>query len=235
MALLDEHGRVLVEIAGLRVMAARSASLLRSLEPNLDDWLYQVRWRPPAVTAGAAPAPDTGRWLILSDAAGLGASVAQRLTERGTSWRLVRRDQLDLDSTQAMMDVLTADQAAAIPGHAIVCLWALDDAPAGDPLESAGTHCGEILRLVQALAQLPEPPRLWLVTRRAQAVLPHEPKVDAGQALRWGLGRTMAIELPDLWGGLIDLDDDQLAAAEALANWVGRSSEDQLALRGGQC
>ncbi len=48
--------------------------------------------------------------------------------------------------------------------------------------------------------------RLWIVTRGAQPV-------DAGATLEgalaaplWGFGRTLAVEAPSLWGGMVDLD-----------------------------
>ena len=57
------------------------------------------------------------------------------------------------------------------------------------------------------------------------------------QAPLWGLGRTLAVEHAEVWGGLIDLDpsDAPRAAAERLWQALANPSrEDQLALRDGQ-
>src|SRR5205085_9220543 len=98
--------------------------------------------------------------------------------------------------------------------------------------------CSSVLRLVQEIvrARGNESPRLWLVTSGAQPVVP---SIDlaVAQAPLWGLGRTIALEHPTLWGGLIDLDPGAPAhkAAKLLAVEVhSPDSADQLAFRQGQ-
>ena len=237
LVVLDEVGRVLVEIAGLSVMPARRASLLRPREANLADWLYEVRWRRQPISSSSQPAPDSGSWLILADAAGVGEALRQVLTAQGIACRLIRRDQLDPGRPEGLGELLATVAREATPCRAVVFLWELDATIEEEFTVLKGSSCSDALRLTQALAQLGwrDAPRLWLVTRRAQAVLPDEPRIAAEQALLWGLGRTIARELPDLWGGLIDVDDDAQAAAALIAKIVGSTREDQLALRGGEC
>ena len=81
----------------------------------------------------------------------------------------------------------------------------------------------------------PEPPRVWLVTRGAQAVGDHPTPVSLAQSPIWGLARAIAAELPGVACTRIDLDPeneprtpDQLA--EELCWGQG---EDQVAYRGG--
>ena len=64
-----------------------------------------------------------------------------------------------------------------------------------------------VIFLVQALVALPwrDLPRLWLVTRGAQAV-GTTPRVSPAQAPLLGLGRTIAMEHPALRCTRIDLD-----------------------------
>ena len=93
------------------------------------------------------------------------------------------------------------------------------------------------LALLRNLAQQPgEVPALWLVTRGAHTVeLLAAPAPNAEQAALWGLGRTLALELPRLWGGLIDIPESGLdnALARSLALGIaGTHGEEQLALRG---
>ena len=56
------------------------------------------------------------------------------------------------------------------------------------------------------------------------------------QAPLWGLGRTVALEHSELWGGLIDLDPSSPEAmAEALSSQLtATDTEDQVAFREGQ-
>ncbi|UCH94440.1 MAG: KR domain-containing protein, partial [Candidatus Aminicenantes bacterium] len=132
------------------------------------------------------------------------------------------------------------------PGYAgIVHLWGADAAPAGETtaasLEKAQTlGCASILYLVQELAVsgLQVFPGLWLVTRGVQPVEEsHGPLAVAGSPV-WGFGRVIAVEHPELWGGMVDLDPKEskekcsLHLLECIKN---SGSEDQLAFRKGEC
>ena len=75
MRLLDETGKVAVEIVGLRFDSIGRTT-------NVDDWLYEFQWRlkePPAVSAPA----DSGTWLIFADSGGVGEKLAAQIKNRG--------------------------------------------------------------------------------------------------------------------------------------------------------
>src|SRR5439155_21711480 len=79
-----------------------------------------------------------------------------------------------------------------------------------------------------------EPPRLWLVTRGAQATGDRSLPISLAQAPVWGVARVIAAELPALACTCVDLDPedgqnapDQLAEEVCLGN-----GEDQIAYRG---
>ena len=57
-----------------------------------------------------------------------------------------------------------------------------------------------------------------------------------GQAPVWGLGRAVALECPEIWGGLIDLAPEAEAkeAEQLLAELREPDQEDQIAWRAGQ-
>ena len=76
--------------------------------------------------------------------------------------------------------------------------------------------------------------RVWLVTAGAQAVLTEDRISHPEAAVFWGLGRSIAAELPRHWGGLIDLDErfSPAEAATALAETLLHGpADEQLALR----
>ena len=57
--LLDDDGQVLGEVKGVHLKRAKREALLRLSEKQLDDWLYEVQWRPQPRTGPASfiPAP----------------------------------------------------------------------------------------------------------------------------------------------------------------------------------
>jgi hypothetical protein len=96
-----------------------------------------------------------------------------------------------------------------------------------------------ILRVVQALnrARLRVPPKLWLVSRGAQPVGEKLAPLSALQSPLWGLGRTIAMESADFWGGMVDLDPADVptaAAALLLSQLAAQNGEDQTAFREGR-
>ena len=82
-------------------------------------------------------------------------------------------------------------------------------------LDAAQTlGCGSVLLLVQELARTESPdlPRLWLITRGAQAAGEEPSPLSVAQSPLWGLGRVIAQEHPTFWGGLVDLEPGGIAA-----------------------
>jgi NAD(P)-dependent dehydrogenase (short-subunit alcohol dehydrogenase family)/acyl carrier protein len=94
-------------------------------------------------------------------------------------------------------------------------------------------HVIQTLAVIQALGDEGIGAPLWALTRGAVSVGAPEPVRDAGQAPVWGLGRVVALEHPDRWGGLIDLPETpSVSVLERLAAVLADpAGEDQLALR----
>ncbi|MDM8520556.1 SDR family NAD(P)-dependent oxidoreductase [Anaerolineales bacterium HSG6] len=108
--------------------------------------------------------------------------------------------------------------------------------------------CMQLIRLTQALikADFSTPPKLWLITRGVIACAGSEVTlVGLAQAPLWGMGKVIALEQPELWGGVIDLLPTTPQEARAnLANeaamlWdeitnLAKPAESYIALREGK-
>ena len=96
----------------------------------------------------------------------------------------------------------------------IVHLWSLDSAEA-DQLDAYELDratllgCESLMHLIQQGQQVGwTNPAFWIVTRGANSVGTVRNVPGIAQSPLWGLGRVIAEELPQLWGGLIDVDPD---------------------------
>jgi acyl transferase domain-containing protein len=189
-----------------------------------------------------------GTWIVFTDDGGIGERLALALEDAGdravrvTRGPVFRRDAGDrytiaLGDAGAVERVL--DEAKGELCHGIVHLWALD----GGRLTTAESEmttalelgCESVLHLVQAaLKSSPSsPPRLWVATRGAQPV-DGRGVLAPGHATIWGLGRSVALEHPELHCVRVDLDPDPAdGAVEALLDVLRESTEDQVAYRGG--
>ncbi|NGO72500.1 beta-ketoacyl reductase, partial [Streptomyces boncukensis] len=90
----------------------------------------------------------------------------------------------------------------------------------------------DTLAVVQGLGDAGVDAPLWVLTRGAVSVGRSDRLEDPDLAAVWGLGRVAALELPQRWGGLIDLPAElDTRATECLVGILAGGGEDQVAVR----
>ncbi|MFO1432613.1 MAG: amino acid adenylation domain-containing protein [Candidatus Competibacteraceae bacterium] len=196
-----------------------------------------------------------GHWLILADA---GEQFGKRLADwlharnapctlafAGAAFRAVSHDTFELDPAsptdfQRLLRTLPAVDS-------IVHCWSLDGQESdaspvcSETLRQAMLNsCGSTLHLVQTLLkEYAVAPRLWLVTRGAQAV-DGQSVNQVMQAPLWGLGKSITLEHPQLHCVCLDLDPQATAeevhtvGAEMFSSLPPERLEDQVGFRN-QC
>ncbi len=231
------------------IEGVRSEPVKTAPRDPLDDCVYEVQWQRKE-RAAPAGAPQRGVWLVFADRGNLGRNLVARLAARGqTAVRVIsgRRfarvepDLYEIDPARAEDYVALLREAFGKdrPCRGVVHLPSLNATPweqaTAEALESEQkTVFSSALRAVQAILRTTwrDKPRLWLVTRGAQAV-DREPVTGVAQATLWGLGRTIALEHPELDCTLVDLDQGRGAegANELLEEISAPDADTQIALR----
>jgi len=246
LALWDAEGRPVVAVDGLRLQR-----LDQSAARPTDECLYELRWEPVERVPLPSPRLD-GTWLVFADRMGVGAALAGRLRAAGARCRLVCPTLGDIEAgpeTYGLDPARPGDlerlfRDAAGPGEpplqSVVHLWGLDAIADEGPrsLEWGQQGAASVVGAIQAAARAAgSAPRFWLVTQGAQRPTTNATASGFAQASIWGIGRVLAEEHPELWGGLIDLDPGlpaEAAAEQLLADLTSAPEEDQIALYGGQ-
>ena len=193
-----------------------AATVASAVDPQAPgSWLYQTQWRPQPAPAGQLPRNMAGHWIILADSGGVGRQLAAALEKQEATCDLIFADS---------QPFLEAPLPIPPDCRGLIHLWGLDAAPPAETTAASlqqdqARHCASVLRAVQTLGttRLPVPPRLWIVTRGAQPVRPAGEDVAVAQSPLWGLGKVIALEHPEVWGGLIDLDPAADPAADEAA------------------
>jgi len=106
---------------------------------------------------------------------------------------------------------------------------------ASDDVAAAYQLFNDARRLAVELAGMAVPPKLMFVTRNAQPIAAGD-RANPAHAVLWGLGRTLALEHPEIWGGVIDVDESMPAVLTArhLRNEASaEDGEDQVVYRAG--
>ncbi|QRK07699.1 SDR family NAD(P)-dependent oxidoreductase [Archangium violaceum] len=186
--------------------------------------LYGVEWQPAARTESSSTLAS-GTWLLLCDRGGVGEQLATNIEAQGMACVKVSSG-----DTAALERLWRERFSAGAPCAGVVYLWGLDV----EGMEGAGIReaCAGLASVLRVVEGSPQPGgRLWIVTRSAQGA--GRVKVEPAQAPLWGLGRTVALESPGHWGGLIDLGLED-GAEQLWAELRAAGREDQVALRGGQ-
>ncbi|WP_268257739.1 type I polyketide synthase [Streptomyces parvulus] len=180
-----------------------------------DAWRYRVSWQGLAGDAGGAIG---GRWLVVVPEGVESAGAEAALAGAGA-----RVERLVVDAGNVERGELAARLAAHGDLTGILSLLSLDRTQAA---------VFATVALVQAAADTETGARLWAATREAVAVVPGEGAEDVGAQI-WAFARVAALELPALWGGVIDLpaQPDARAWQRVVAALTGRDGEDQIAVR----
>ena len=217
---------------------------------TIEDWFYQITWKPlPAKRPKTVIEPD--HWLIFADTTGVGEKLAQQLQQQGCECSLVyregdRRTEPDTyrvnpaepEEFEGLIEAIA--QNSKLPLQRVIHLWSLD-APTSEDLTTTSLEqaqlwgCGAVLHLVKALIKTKNSPKLWSVTKGTRSVQSQTESVSVAVSPLWGMGKVIALEHPQLWGGTIDLDSQSPElATETLLELLADSdrSEDHLALRG---
>jgi acyl transferase domain-containing protein/SAM-dependent methyltransferase len=193
------------------------------------------------------PEGNAQHWLLFGDARGLGKELSDLLWSDGIACTLVSPgvefsclDEKTFELNPARSEdyhQLVKTLSAAGISHCVY-LWAADESALGAPDNSLPDVslrlCESTLYLTQALASasLAEPPRLAIVSRGAVSVSGEALPGLAASPL-WGLGKSIALEHPELRCLCIDLQahgrpDD----ARAIFDELRHPTEDQVASRG---
>ncbi|MEU4205632.1 type I polyketide synthase, partial [Streptomyces sp. NPDC026294] len=213
------------------VLPALASWRRRDLERSLTaDWRYRTTWAPVAE-------PDarvlSGTWLVAvpaeSAVAELAQGCAEALSARGAEVVVVEVPAGSVDRVE--LAALLTDAVGTSVVFGVLSLLALDETPLPDhPVVNAGLAV--TLGLVQALGDAGVEAPLWAATRGAVAAGAQETLTRPVQAQVWGLGRVVALEHPERWGGLVDLPEtlDERAGARLVAVLAG-CGENEVALR----
>ena len=207
LQLIDEDGRLSLDVKGLRLALVGTAKT--GAPGKLRDWLYELSWQEKLRLASS---PTPGAWTIFADKGGFATRLAESMRRRGAVSVVIAGDDDNIEKHLADM----------APG--VVYLRGLDDGE--DP-------CTFPLRLIKQLAANGKEPALWFVTRGTQAAQSGVAALTPAAQL-WGFARVVALEHPEMHGGVIDLDPSGVDDAEQLTNeLLGPDAERQLAFRQG--
>ena len=204
-----------------------------------NDIYHTLEWEP--VEIGSIPRQELQEtWIIFADRAGVGDHIAEQIRGAGLKASCFYAASSTNGATLAEQarDILSRSLPRIRGGVGLVYLWPLEGSAASDDLaEEVLGQCETLLGIAHYLrAEKQAKGRLWLGTNGALAIDGQEPIIGLSSAALWGLGRSMALEFPDRWGGLVDFDHQDSPEDSACRLWgilSRQRAENQVVFRGG--
>ncbi|MFJ9151062.1 type I polyketide synthase [Streptomyces sp. NPDC102270] len=222
----------------LLALSTDQREALNTLVPALTDWRkgrrerstaeklrYTVTWKPLERESVGVPG---GRWLVVVPDGARPDDLLKELAGLGFDHMLLTAGETDRSALAERLTGVLAE--CEVSG--VLSLLALGRRPGTGPQDPTELTMST-LALVQALGDAGVTVPLWCATRGAVNIGIRDTLDAPAQAALWGLGRVVALERPDRWGGLIDLPPSMgpRTAQHLLGVLSGTSDEDQLAIR----
>ena len=225
-----------------RELAARSGDSWRDTGSVIPaEWYCELTWpvrtlpdtktsESDATTSDNGTVPDS-RWLVVADV-GFAAQIGRVLGD-DSRVTVLAPSALENPDGEALKSALAGASHVLYAPHASSVFV---DVEAGYRLfNSARTLALALTVSVAASASVRSAPRLIMLTRNAQPIAQGD-RADPAHAVLWGLGRTLALEHPEIWGGVIDVDASvptELAARYVVDEAHGAEGEDQVVYHAG--
>ena len=191
--------------------------------------------RAPTTTARAG---QQDGWLVLAREGQPSGRFAQRLRAAGLPIRNVA-ESVPVPERGSQGAGAPPTDIVAAPSAPVLHLLALDEATSASDdaaavMERQQRTAGSALEVMRTATASAHPARMVFVTHGAQQT--DRESLDPVGAPIWGLGRTLALEHPEIDAIRVDLDDESDLAAAALARLLARTptGEDELAVRAGK-
>ena len=222
----DEDGTPVSSVQGARLRYLESDRVAQ--QPRIDDWFHRVVWEP--LTAAEAATDSGGAWLLVGGPPTLSGAMADRFGDAGACAAVISAD--ELDAAVAVEDAAESLSLVYLDGLTA-------HAPVSGERAAEATRCAGLLDVLRVASRhaTRRRVRIFVVTRGAQPAAGQVTADGAWQTPLWGIGRTLAVEHADVWGGLVDLDaaaQDADSARDLVAFLTARHADDQVALRDGQ-
>jgi len=249
--LYDEAGKLIAEIQGLRVQVLEGMGQKIPLK-MINNWLYDLEWHALENVEKTKEETSSGSWLVLGDQSGVSTQYEQILEGLGETYFRVelgesltieteaRKATIGLDSDEDFVTLYKAVKEE-MPIKGILHFWNID-LPKNDEittqnvLQSGDSGVYTVLSAIKAaVANEEKAPKLWVMTKGAQALASHEER-EVMQNAVWGTSRLIGNqEYIAQFGAIIDLDP--AAVEESLHQLATQTlrgdDEDQIVFRDG--
>ncbi|MEM1168905.1 MAG: type I polyketide synthase [Cyanobacteria bacterium P01_H01_bin.35] len=243
--LVNNQGKILGEIKGLKVRETTASALLKNLSPNISHWYYQINWQPQPLAESSPSTSPINKWLVFTTE----TQITKALEEKGidlirvtpgTTYQQLTPQHYQINPQHPEEYTQLLQSQPSITGI-IHHQWWNQSLPNQQPTElqtNPEQTCSSLLHLVQAMlkTQRETRPKLCIITSDSQSVFSETEVTNPASVSMWGLGQVISIEHPELKCQRIDYDSQSETTqtlTAVVAEIQSQSLENQIAIRNG--
>lgn len=248
ITVISEDGRVLAEIKNLMGRRTDKPTLLKGLALNINKFLYKVEWEKQQLPV-TTHINIGNKFIIFSDNTGYADIMIKLMNKhdvdiikvvKGTNYKeLSKEDRCSIIeiNPEKKEDYISLFKENS-PFSNMLYFWSMDEkiTPKGDEFESNQKSIFlSLLHIVNSLIDLnlDNTSKLRIIT--SKAILSNiknaaSQSINFHQSTVWGFARTLAVEYPDLFDGIIDIENKQCINNGNLLREIISGSEIQVSL-----
>lgn len=250
--LWNEDKEIIAEAKGVHVKQAPLATFIKT-RGEIFSPFYGMKWQvfDPKANNSDFPVIRSGKWLIFADNHEIALSLTQAFESEAVPYEFLCREkscepQGRFNVTAAWrhadeLESLISERLQQEKYSGIVNLCGINQSIPStlfqEPLvPDMHAGCLTTLPMIRALsnATQSELPKLWLITSGVQGIESDETPVNLIQSPLWGMGKVLALEQPDFFGGLVDLSPDAriIEFTNLMRELIHSDGENFISLRG---
>ena len=248
----DESSQLVASIEGIQLERTDLTTFRRFSHEDIDDWLYELVWRPLNNTGmpDDLSTHEVRDWLIFGPSNGFAKDLAMHIKENGGRSLLVSGgDRFEHVEDHFTINYEHKEHYSELVTHLERPLRGVVFSLDCDSIEVTDSHslrlndqikkaCGSVLYLVQTIINTVESgiPRLYILTRGAHLITKEDKIRSLAAGALWGLGRVIALEHQELSCVIIDRDpaENQDELRTLFGELCFNDGEDQIAYRNNQ-
>jgi acyl transferase domain-containing protein/acyl carrier protein len=168
------------------------------------DCLYEIVWEQSTLENKETAPQKNKTWIVLNGEQGVGALIAEKLRRSGSKTVLHSFPVNSAFVNDAKACSLIQELCSSNNDFHILICQSTDLSTRAFDAQSAIQHCFSVFEVFQILRKIPASikPRISLITQAGESIGTHLNQADLTHSMWWGLGRSLSLEWPDLWGGL---------------------------------
>jgi amino acid adenylation domain-containing protein len=250
--LWNENKEIIAEAKGVHVKQAPLETFMKTKGETLSSF-YGMTWQvsDPKTVNPDLPGTHSGKWLILADSHEVGLSLTQAFESKDVPYEFLCREKSSEPKVRANENTVwrhANEIESLISKHlqqekysGILNLCGINQSMSetlfhGPLVPDMHAGCLTTLPIIKALSRFTQSdlPKLWLVTSGVQVIESGEIPANLIQSPLWGMGKVLALEHPEFFGGLVDLSPgaEKIEFLNLIQELIHSDGENFISLRG---